>query len=380
MPKIKYTYHQLKFFIVVLVWEIVFWIVFSQLISIFQNGQSGSKLVFISEAYVWLLIIIPIIWVLMYLHIWSRNKYVASLPSHTIASTFLNPVSTTRLMIRYLLLRNALVFLILASMQPSLGSRTVKGQSRDVELVFAVDVSRSMDAVDMSAGASRLEAAKKAIIQIINQSSSAKIGILVFAGSVYPHLPLTADIQAAKMFVEDISTDIMANQGTNIGIALARSADYFSDSKLRKIIVLITDGEDHENNLEEGIAQLKDKSAELMIIGVGTENGGLIPLVPGKISVGYLKDEMGQTVQTKLKGQGLRQLATKLDAQLLITADRFPNVNSLLTEINKIGTIELVDLEFEIRENYYRIPLSIGLIFLLILLVFEGFSVSKRKV
>ena len=98
------------------------------------------------------------------------------------------------------------------------------------------------------------------------------------------------------------------------------------------------------------------------------------------IKASLLPQRMVRKPVMTVRKMGLRQLATKLDAQLLITADRFPNVNSLLTEINKIGTIELVDLEFEIRENYYRIPLSIGLIFLLILLVFEGFSVSKRKV
>jgi Ca-activated chloride channel family protein len=302
----------------------------------------------------------------------ARNSYVRSIPTPELVKTFLTPVSSVYSFVRYFLIRNVLVLLVIAAMQPSFGNKLVTGKASGVELVFAVDVSQSMNAKDMSDGDARLEAAKRAMTQLMNTSSSAKVGILIFAGSVYPQLPLTADKSAGKMFIEELSTDLISNQGTNIAVALENSAEYFSTDKLKKVVVLITDGEDHEGGVTSEIEVLKEKGSELTVLGLGSKNGALVPVDPNNTSAGYLKNVTGQSVMSKVNPVMLTEIAKKAEGKVVVTSDAFPNVNPLLTQINNLKSTKQVDLEFEVKENRYRIPLGFALLCLMILLMADS--------
>ncbi|MDB2697594.1 VWA domain-containing protein [Crocinitomicaceae bacterium] len=374
MHKASYTYRISLIIAVVCVWELLFWLLGYQLLKIYQfsSDSLGEKIIFISPQFAWLGILLPLYWVIYFAQLKARNSYVRSIPTLELVKTFLTPVSSVYSFVRYFLIRNVLVLLVIAAMQPSFGNKLVTGKASGVELVFAVDVSQSMNAKDMSDGNARLEAAKRAMTQLMNTSSSAKVGILIFAGSVYPQLPLTADKSAAKMFIEELSTDLISNQGTNIALALENSAEYFSTDKLKKVVVLITDGEDHEGGVTASIEVLKEKGIELAVLGLGSKNGALVPVDPTNTAAGYLKSATGQSVISKVNPVMLTEIAKQAEGKVVITSDAFPNVNPLLTQINNLKSTKQVDLEFEVKENRYRLPLGFALLCLMILLIADS--------
>jgi len=373
MVKSRYTYKLSWILPALVTWEILFWLLGWFLLHLFQfdSDYASEKIVFISPENAIYLLLLPLYWVFFFMRIAQRNRYVNGLADAHLARTFLRPISSGLTFLRYFLIRNSLVLLVLAAMQPSYGSKTVSGRVSAVEMVFVVDLSQSMNVQDMSGGKSRLEVAQRAMHQLINQTSSAKVGMLVFAGSVFPQLPLTADKYAAKMYIDELSTDIISNQGTNIGLALSKGIDFFSEEKMKKVLVLITDGEDHEGGVNQAIRQLKDSEIELVVLGLGTTAGGLVPNDPKSGVSGYVKDASGRPAKSKLNPEMLQEIAAQANGAIVISSDAFPNLSPLLTQINNLKTTKQVDLEFEIKENRYRIPLAIGLFFLLLLLVVD---------
>ena len=165
------------------------------------------------------------------------------------------------------------VFLSLA--QPVFGTKKVSGTIESLELVICLDVSASMDVKDISDDLSRLDVSKRAIVQLINNLHGEKIGICVFAGGAYVQLPITSDYSAAKLFVNDITTSIMSNQGTNINAALSTANDMFTDQKCSKGIIIVTDGENHEEKPSSIFEILKKKNITVNVLGLKshTESG-----------------------------------------------------------------------------------------------------------
>jgi Ca-activated chloride channel homolog len=355
------------------IYEVVFWVLSWQFLQImdYSADYATEKVVFAQPSAAIFMAVLPAFWLVYFWRIISRNRYVSSLPSVQLVGTFLKPVSTGLSFLRYFLIRNALVFLVIAAMQPSFGAKTIQGKMSGVELVFVVDLSQSMNTADMSGGKTRLEVAKRAMHQFVNQTSAAKIGMLVFAGGVYPQLPLTADRYAAKMYIDELRTDMISNQGTNIGLALSTALDFFTEDKLKKVVLLITDGEDHEGGIDQAIAKLGEQGVELAILGLGSTSGGLVPVDPDNPSSGYIKEGTGRAVNSKIDAKMLSSIADKAKGKSLISSDAFPNITPLLTQINNLKSTKPVDLEFEVKENRYRVPLSIALICLACLMVLD---------
>ena len=365
----------------IVVYELVFWalfFIFIQTVGLFSKSE-GERMEFLNPEFFWWFLLIPFVIFLFYRKIFQRNKWLNSLKDKNVAGSFLRPVSHRRCFLRFFLIRNAIAFLVIALMQPAFGSSSVKGKASGVEIVFAVDLSNSMNVRDMSRNSSRLEAAKKAMNQFINTATAAKTGLLVFAGSVYPQLPLTADKVAAKMYVENLSTDLISNQGTNIGLALERSADFFTRNDFKKYIVLITDGEDHEGGVQQALELLKEKEISLLILALGTEKGGLVPLVTGNKNTGYIKDDLGSSVVSKLNKEMITDLADKSAAPFVVSDDAFPVISTLLTHVNTSKATKDVDLEFEIKANRYYVPLFMALICLLTLVLGDFFPILSGK-
>ncbi|MEX2484547.1 MAG: VWA domain-containing protein [Brumimicrobium sp.] len=379
--KDKYTYRIKTILFSLIGWELIFWLILYQLMSIFgvfSEDSPGERVVFLAPNYAWFLIVLLGFIGLFLFHIFERNKMVKRLGEEKLVHTFLSPVSSLRVFLRFFLIRNAFVFTILALMQPAFGDKTVEAETNGVELVFAIDISSSMDARDMSNENSRLEAAKRSMIQFVNQAPAGKIGLLVFAGNVYPQLPLTADKVVAKMYIDELSTDIMSNQGTNIGAALNEASVFFSNEKTKKVVVLITDGEDHEGGMESAYEALKDNNIELLILGLGSNKGALVPKSSDRNS-GYLKDELGRSVISKINERMIRDIADDADGDFIISSDAFPNISKLLTQINSSDATNTVDLEFEVKENRYQWPLSLALISLLVLFVWESLNPHPKN-
>lgn len=364
MTKQKFSYRLKLILTGIVTWELIFWTLYLLLTNAFGwfGDASSDKLVYIKSSSLYLLIfLVPLIGIFIYNLI--RTNRIASASSDRVASSYLRPVSSMSAFMKFFFFRNAIVFLILAIAQPVFGTKKVKGTSESLELVIALDISNSMNTRDISPNISRLDISKRAIIQLINNLHGEKIGISLFANNAFVHLPITSDYGAAKLFIEDIETDLISSQGTNISMALGISTRMFSKQKTTKGIILITDGEDHEGNLTEVVAELKKKHLQLSILGIGTKKGGLIPKNPTRPNLGYKTDARGKTVVSKLNEPFIQKLATQTGGTATVSSSEFPDLSALLTEINQMKRTKIDTLDFDIKQQRYQIPLFLAILF-----------------
>jgi Ca-activated chloride channel family protein len=244
--------------------------------------------------------------------------------------------------------------------QPAFGKKKSKGTKETLELVVCIDVSNSMNVKDISKDASRLDITKRALNQLVNQLRGERIGICIFANSAFVQLPLTQDYGAAKLFLEEIETSMLSNQGTNIKAALETGIKMFSPERTAKGIILITDGENHEAEPSEVFKELSEKKIVTLVLGIGTTNGGLVPNDVNRPELGFKKTAVGTPIHSKLNRKFLNSLSRKAGSELYVADTEFPDLRPLLTQINHLKRVKIDNLEFEIKEEQYQIPLAIA--------------------
>ena len=373
MSKEKYTYRLQLIISGVLIWEVIFWALYFLLISafgLFSDTSTGEKLAYKTPEVLYLLfILVPIVGVFLF-NIIQNNK-MAERASFTVAKSFLRPVSSMSSFLKYFFFRNAFVFLIIAMAQPVFGSKKIAGTSESLELVVALDISNSMNARDISDEFSRLDVAKRAITQLINNLHGEKLGICLFANSAFVQLPVTNDYGAAKLFIDNIESSMISSQGTNIDAALNVSIGMFSKQKTTKGIILITDGENHEANPAETLKKIRETQIQLSVLGIGTAKGGLVPKNENRPEMGYKTDARGKTVLSKLNEGFIRSIAKMGGGNASMSASEFPNLSTLLTEIRQMKRTKIDTLEFDIKQERYQIPLLISIIFWIVFLLWS---------
>lgn len=209
------------------------------------------------------------------IHLFFLKKYnrIHALMNGVAGATY-GKINTNYALLKHMFFTRILVFVLLSMAQPSIGKEKVEGTIKSLELVICLDVSNSMNVMDMDGSESRLTASKRAMNDLINHLTGEKIGVCVFAGSSFVQLPLTSDYDAAKLFIEDVTTTLISQQGTNISSAIETAEEMFSPVKGGKAILLITDGEDHDGNALEKVRSLEDQKIELHVLGVGSATGG----------------------------------------------------------------------------------------------------------
>jgi len=258
----------------------------------------------------------------------------------------------------------SLSFLIIALVNPKMGTKLETVKSEGVDVVFAIDVSKSMLAEDIAPN--RLEKAKQIVTKIINNLGSDRVGIIIYAGSAYPLLPITTDQAAAKMFLQNASPDMVSSQGTAINQALELAATYFDDEEqTNKYLILISDGEDH-NNTDASIAkEIADQGIKLFTVGIGTKKGAPIPIkIRGQIA-GYKKDRKGEMVITKLNDAILKQIAEKGNGKYL-QGNNTQKVVDYITEILKnADKKEFETKSFSDFKSQFQWFIGFGILFLL---------------
>ena len=240
-----------------------------------------------------------------------------------------------------------LLFLIFSAAGPQIGTRVAPIERKGVDLVFAVDVSESMNAQDIKP--SRLEKAKFEISQIITQLKGDRIGIIVFAGSSHLYLPLTSDYEASQLFLDALDTKMIPNQGTDLSTALKTAMNVFNneDDKF-KVMVLVTDGEDHEGKAIELASTALNNGIITHAVGVGTVKGSLIPINNGS-SNNYKRNKNGTLITSKLNENTLIELASAGGG----IYSRFNNRDSKYKEImSAIDNMEKRSIETHIYSEY----------------------------
>ncbi len=352
----------------IFLWELLFWALFGLIVWL-MDGFSSSASVHLAfkdpDKLNYVALLVPVIGAFIWFMGW-KNKRLGSLGDERVLALILHPIDSSRVFFRFFLFRNALVLVIIAMAQPIFGNKKVSATLETMELVLAIDVSSSMNTRDIDSETSRLEVVKRAMNQLVNTLHGEKIGISIFAGSSYLQLPLTADYEAAKMYIHEIETNMVSNQGTNVGAALDISSRMFSKDKTSKAILVVTDGEDHEGGVDEHLVALKENNITLAVLGIGTEKGGLIPNDPENPELGYKTDAAGRTIVSRMNPGFIRRLAEKAGGFSVISDSPYPSLEGILDNIKQMKRSTVDNIEMDIKENWYQIPLALGMLCLLL--------------
>lgn len=277
--------------------------------------------------------------------------------------------SRFKAVLKLVVLAMAVVCFCIALVNPKVGTKLETVTREGVDIVFAIDVSKSMLAEDVAP--SRLEKAQQLTAQIINNLVSDRVGIIAYAGKAVPQLPITTDYAAAKMFLQNMNTDMLSSQGTAIDEAIQLSRTYFNDAEqTNRVLVIISDGEDH-NDLNLDVAKAAAKEGiKIFTIGVGSEKGGPIPLKRNGVVMRYKKTQKGETVITKLNPNTLTAIAEEANG-LFIQGQNTKQVTEKIAEIlNKLEKKEFEAKEFSEFKDQFQWFLGLGLFFLILDVLF----------
>ena len=277
--------------------------------------------------------------------------------------------SRFKAVLKLVVLAMAVVCFCIALVNPKVGTKLETVTREGVDIVFAIDVSKSMLAEDVAPN--RLEKAQQLTAQIINNLVSDRVGIIAYAGKAVPQLPITTDYAAAKMFLQNMNTDMLSSQGTAIDEAIQLSRAYFNDAEqTNRVLVIISDGEDHKDlNLDVAKAAAKE-GIKIFTIGVGSEKGGPIPLKRNGVVIRYKKNQKDETVITKLNPNTLTAIAKEANG-LFIQGQNTKQVTEKIAEIlNKLEKKEFEAKEFSEFKDQFQWLLGLGLFFLILDVLF----------
>lgn len=324
-----------------------------------------------NKKYLFLLIVVAIL-VLLFIAdvIWKRKRQ--GLFASSKAMKVLAPNrSKNKTIIKASIYLVALTAIVFALVNPKIGTKVVTVKRQGIDIVFTLDVSKSMLAQDMAPD--RMAKMKQLVSQIINNLGPDRIGIVGYAGSAFPMLPITTDHYVAKMYLQTMNTDMVSSQGTAFEDAITVSSNYFDNPQTSKVMILISDGEDHGEEMDGAIAIAKQKGIKIITIGVGTEKGGPIPIRTAK-GIEYKRDWDNEIVTTKLNPNTLKHIAEATGGKYFYGSNTQEIVDLIKNELSKI---EKTDFESQqIAEFQAQYQWFLGLAFLLI---FIDLFILERK-
>ena len=259
------------------------------------------------KKYLYLLFILPIVVLLFLFNMYWKRKKQREFGDLDLIKKLSPERSVFKPVFKLVVLLLAMTGLILGLVNPKIGTKMETVKREGIDIVFAVDVSKSMLSEDVAPN--RLDKSKQIVSQIINQLGNDRIGIVAYAGSSFPVLPITTDYSVAKMFLQSMNTDMVSSVGTSFNEAIKLSSTYFDDKKTSKLLIMISDGEDHNEGAEEAAEEANKLGVKIITIGVGTEKGGTIPLKRNGIVEGFKRDNNNEVVITKLNRESLEAIA-----------------------------------------------------------------------
>ncbi len=279
---------------------------------------------------------------------------------------YLSPLfSTNRRRVKFFLLMGVFALLTLAAMNPQTGSRMEEATLEGVDIVVALDVSRSMMAEDMSPN--RLERAKLAVNRLLDQPGNNRFGLVVFAGTAHTRIPLTTDVRAAKMLLRPINTESAAVQGTAIEAAIDRAlASFPEEDSAGRAIILVSDGESHDDNPAEAARRAKSQGVTIHTVGVGSREGAPVPAYTGGVQRGYLRDEEGNTVISRYDEEMLRQIADITGGVFRHGGETGMGLGEILESIRQMETETYETFIFTEYESRYHFFVVLAFCLLLI--------------
>lgn len=262
---------------------------------------------------------------------------------------------------------------VLALVNPKAGTKLETVQREGVDIVFAVDVSKSMLAEDIAPN--RMEKAKRLVSEIINELASDRIGIIAYAAQAYPQLPITTDYGAAKMFLQGMNTEMLSSQGTAISDAIELATTYYNDAaQTNRVLFIVSDGEDHSNgNATAAVSKALDANIKIFTVGVGTEKGGPIPIREKGVLERLKRDAEGEVVITKLQQTTLLDIAQEGNGQYIDGSNTAQAVAQIKEALNQMDKMAFEAKQFSDYKDQFQWFLGAALVlFLLDVFIFEG--------
>ena len=328
-----------------------------------------------SISWSWMFLLIVLISIFFIMDRAWKNRTQKSFFSKTNLERLSPNISDIKPILKIISVIVGVSMLIIALINPKIGTKIETFQRLGVDIVFAIDVSKSMLAEDISP--SRMDKSKQLVGQVINNLGGDRIGIVAYAGKAFPQLPLTTDYSSAKMFLQNMNTDMLSSQGTAIDEAIRLSSTYFDqDESTERILFIVSDGEDH-NDLTYDMADIAAKNnITIYSIGVGTEKGSPIPIKKNGIVMSYKKDINGDVVITKLNKTYLENISDKTGGKFIdgsITNDVVQEVIQILENTEKK---EFDTQKFSEFEDQFQWFIFLGFIFI----VFDLFMKDGKTI
>ena len=316
---------------------------------------------FAQPQYLYLLLIVPLMWAIYFYSVYRNRKNMAKYGNPQILQSLAPDVSKYKPGTKFFLQQLALIIMIFIIARPQMGAKIETVKKQGVEIIIALDVSNSMLARDIAP--SRLDKAKQMLSRLTDGFTNDKVGLIVFAGDAFTQLPITSDYISAKMFLSSINPSMVSTQGTAIGAAINLAARSFTpDETTDKAIILITDGENHEDDAIGAAKAAAEKGIHVNIVGMGDPKGSPIPI---QGSNNYMKDKDGNVVITKLNEQMGQEIAAAGNGMYVRADNTNSALKALQKEIEKMNKTELDSKVYSEYDEQFQIFAWIAL-FLLI--------------
>ncbi|MBX3043363.1 MAG: VWA domain-containing protein [Candidatus Kapabacteria bacterium] len=316
---------------------------------------------------------VPVLFIVYYLFRRWRRKRLSSIGNMELVKSLIPDFTGFKPLLKFLFLIVAFTGVILALAGPRIGTKLEEVKRMGVEIIIAVDVSNSMLSEDIKPN--RMERSKQAIMRLIDKLEDDRLGIIIFAGKSYLQLPLTTDYSAAKLITSTLSPDLVSLQGTAIGSAIELAIETFTDDDTKsKALIIITDGENHEDDAISAANKAIDKGIVIHTIGMGSSSGGPIPVYEGGRMSGYRKDRQGNTIMSKLDPEILQQIAVASGGEFVFADVSDVNLSELINKLSSMEKEEFGTKKFTEFDEKFQIFLLIVVIFLTL-----EFFISEKK-
>lgn len=315
--------------------------------------------------------------VLAYLFYQRKNVQLSKIGALHMMDRLMPDRSTRKEWTKYVLWMVGLTFLIIACSNPQWGTKKEKVKATAADIYIALDISRSMDAQDISP--SRLERAKKFVEELIQTLRGDRIGLISFAGSAYLQIPLTSDYAAVQLYTNAANTDQAGTQGTAISEAINLANKAFEeDTPHQRALIIISDGEDHDSEAIAKASDARDQGLVTFTVGVGTTEGGMVPIIERGRET-YKKYENGTPVQSKLNIELMQELASAGGGSFYLVNQGSEAIADLKSRLERIQKREVEQKSFTEYNSYFQYFLIIGILCLLLDLYIDQRKSSRRK-
>tara|TARA_B100001250_G_scaffold375352_1_gene362868 strand:+ start:7640 stop:8656 length:1017 start_codon:yes stop_codon:yes gene_type:complete len=311
-------------------------------------------------------VIIIVILVFYIYYLWQKEILDTKFDSKTFQT--INPYYSFSIKLIHFVFRIcALIFLIISLAGPRIGTKIKTINREGVDIVFALDVSKSMLVEDVAPN--RLLKGIQIISKTIDGLISDRIGIIVYAGEAYPLMPLSFDYSMAKLLIKTIDTDIVQRQGTDVSSAISLSNSFFDNKERSRIIFIISDGEDHEGNYEEEIKKISKNNTIVCAINLGSDAGGPIP-IKSVNSINYKKDKKGEVVISKSDTKTLKLIASSCNGSFIKTFNTDDAIDFIYNNMEALDKSSEEEELYSDYEDQFQWFLAIALFFIIVDLIF----------